>query len=551
MNYKNPILLCDYSDPDVVRVDDDFFLTASSFNFVPGLPILHSRDLLHWRLVNYAAKSIPLSGYEKVRNAKGLWAPSIRFHDGKFYIFVATPDEGIFFTSAANPFGEWSELQCVWSGRGFEDPCPLWETSANGNERLFVVHAYVKSRIGFNSKLGLLELDPKNFTAISEDKIIFDGTKTQPTIEGPKFYKRNGFYYIFAPAGGVTNGWQTVLRSKRIDGGYEEKIVLAQGKARTNGPHQGGWVTTPSGEDWFMHFQDSGIFGRIVHLQPMRWISDWPVMGNAVAFSDEKALSIVGEPVEKWKMPRIKSKLESPESPNMTENVISPCAMTALKSPSEFQFSANPSERNFATTKNSLWLTPSVCTKKIDSKKFSYEKEFSLAGEWRENERRGIIFLGNEYAALQIEKSGENEFTISYLESSGSESGDEERSENVIWSEKISRQARNDSLSQHDAFSRNDAKFVTSSEVEMSVQPECIGGANLSAFATSGRDNRHSELTLGSITLKMKFATTKDGKSGKVRFFVKGKIGGKKISFKSKPFMTTNAHWVGGRFGWF
>ena len=511
MTYKNPILLCDYSDPDVVRVGDDFFLTASSFNFVPALPVLHSRDLVHWELINYACTSILLSGYEKVQNAKGVWAPSIRFHGGRFYIFFATPDEGIFFTSATDPYGEWSELQCVWSGRGFEDPCPLWETDENGKERLFVVHAYVKSRIGFNSKLGLLELDPATFKVIGEDRFIFDGTKTQPTIEGPKFYKRNGFYYIFAPAGGVTNGWQTVLRSKRIDGGYEEKIVLAQGNSRINGPHQGGWVTTPSGEDWFIHFQDAGIFGRIVHLQPMRWIDDWCVMGNAVALSDEKAISVVGEPVEKWKVPKIEAKT---------------IRVYPRSSASEFQFSATPNERNFATTKNSLWLTPSVCTKKIDSKKFSYEKEFSLAREWRENERRGIIFLGNEYAALQVEKSGENEFTLSYLESRGSESGDAQREEKILWSEKISRRA---SLAQS----------------ETNFAPECVGGANLSALES--KKARSEER----ITFKLKFTAMRDGKSGTVRFFVSTRGFEQKISFKSAPFTTTNAHWVGGRFGWF
>ena len=125
MTYSNPILLCDYSDPDVCRVGDDFYLTASSFNFVPGLPVLHSRDLVHWKLIQYACKSLPGPGYEKVQNAKGVWAPSIRFYNGMFYVFFATPDEGIFYTSAADPKGEWSELHCVWSGRGFEDPCPF------------------------------------------------------------------------------------------------------------------------------------------------------------------------------------------------------------------------------------------------------------------------------------------------------------------------------------------------------------------------------------------------------------------------------------------
>ena len=282
MTYTNPIILCDYSDPDVIRVGDTFFMTASSFNFTPGLPILTSHDLVHWELVNYAAREIPLAGYELPQNAHGLWAPSIRYHEGEFFIFVGTPDEGLFYTRTRNPYGAWSPLTPVWRGKGFEDPCPLWDDDG----RLYVVHAYVKSRIGFNSKLGLLELDPKTMEVMGSDSgadhIIFDGTKTQPTIEGPKFYKRNGWYYIFAPAGGVTQGWQTVLRSRTITGPYEERICLAQGSSPVNGPHQGGLVDTPNGENWFIHFQDRGIFGRICHLQPLVWGSDdWPRMGSA------------------------------------------------------------------------------------------------------------------------------------------------------------------------------------------------------------------------------------------------------------------------------
>jgi len=245
--YKNPVLLCDYSDPDVIRVGDTFYLTASSFNFVPGLPLLESKNLVEWKLAGYAAKKIPLPGYGDVQNAKGIWAPALRFHAGLFYIFFATPDEGIFETHAKNFRGEWSEWNCVWSGKGFIDPCPLWDDDG----KIYVVHGYAKSRIGFNSKLGILELD-ENLKAKTEDRIIFDGTETQPTIEGPKIYKRNGFYYIFAPAGGVTRGWQTVLRSEDIFGGYEEKIVLAQGKTKINGPHQGGYVETQDGSGYFL-----------------------------------------------------------------------------------------------------------------------------------------------------------------------------------------------------------------------------------------------------------------------------------------------------------
>jgi beta-xylosidase len=112
------------------------------------------------------------------------------------------------------------------------------------------------------------------------------------TLEGPKFYKRNGWYYVFAPAGGVAPGWQSVFRAKNIRGPYEDRIVLAQGSTPVNGPHQGALLDTPSGEWWFLHFQDKEAYGRIVHLQPVQWVDDWPLMGTGVATG-----AVKGEPV--------------------------------------------------------------------------------------------------------------------------------------------------------------------------------------------------------------------------------------------------------------
>lgn len=433
--YQNPIILCDYSDPDVIRVGDIFYMVASSFNFMPGLPILTSKNLVDWELVNYACKRIPYDWYDEPQNAKGIWAPSIRFHEGKFYIFVGMPDEGLFYTETENPFGEWSELKAVWEGKGFEDPCPIWEKDEDGKEHLYLVHGYVKSRIGFNSKLGLLELDLESKKAISEDKIIFDGTKSQPTIEGPKFYKRNGYFYIFAPAGGVTEGWQTVLRSKKIDGDYEERIVLSQGNAKTNGPHQGAWVTTAKEnkegiKDWFVHFQERGVFGRIVHLQPMKWNNDdWCVMGNAVKTNAE-----CGEPVEKFEMPNCE-----------TDNAISTEKESVISSLSrnpflDFQFSANPKKEyaevfddkiklNCVASKNALWKMANVLTKKIDSENFDFECEIDFSN-LQNDSRFGMIFMGDEYKALEISKTDDNYF-YSIVESCGGEKGDDERTEKI------------------------------------------------------------------------------------------------------------------------
>lgn len=273
--FLNPILFADYSDPDVIRVGDTYYLTASSFNYTPALPILISKDLVNWHLVNYALKNINEDSYEVPRHACGVWAPAIRYHEGVFYIFYGMPDEGIYRVAAKDPLGKWDDPVLLLKGKGFIDPCPFWDEDG----RAYVVHGYARSRIGFKSFLGMFEMSWDATQKVSEDRLIYDGTKTQPTIEGPKVYKRKGYYYLFAPAGSVKTGWQTVLRSKTLRGPFEERVVMAQGTTSVNGPHQGGLVDTPYGDEWFLHFQDMGFYGRICHLQPVRWVDDWPIIG--------------------------------------------------------------------------------------------------------------------------------------------------------------------------------------------------------------------------------------------------------------------------------
>ncbi len=273
--YTNPIIDADYSDPDVVRVGDDFYLTASSFSSFPGLPVLHSNDLVNWTIVGHAVPRYPFPEFDAPQHGNGIWAPAIRYHNGEYYIVYGDADHGIFMTKARDPAGPWEPLVCMKQAKGRIDACPFWDDDGQA----YLVHAWAKSRAGFNSVLTLCRMSPDGTKLLDEGRLIFDGHENHPTIEGPKMYKRNGYYYIFAPAGGVKPGWQTVLRSKHIDGPYEDRIVLAQGPTDINGPHQGAWIETPAGESWFVHFQDRGPYGRIVHLEPMRWVDDWPVIG--------------------------------------------------------------------------------------------------------------------------------------------------------------------------------------------------------------------------------------------------------------------------------
>jgi beta-xylosidase len=275
--YTNPIIHADYSDPDVVRVREDYYMVASSFNCIPALPILHSKDLVNWTLINHALKKQPpFDFHNTARHGGGVWAPAIRFHKDAFYIYYPDPDFGIYMVKTKDPKSPWSEPILVQGGKGLIDPCPFWDDDG----KAYLAYAYAGSRAGIKSILTIREMNTEGSKLIADAVLLFDGHDGHPTVEGPKIYKKDGFYYIFAPAGGVATGWQLVLKSKNIYGPYASKIVLAQGNTAINGPHQGAWVDTPSGEDWFIHFQDKGPYGRVVHLQPMTWRNGFPVIGN-------------------------------------------------------------------------------------------------------------------------------------------------------------------------------------------------------------------------------------------------------------------------------
>lgn len=388
--YTNPIIHEDFSDPDAIRVGNFYYMTASSFTSVPGLPILRSNDLVHWQLVGYALKNnLPLNHYKKVQHGAGVWAPSIRFHDGAFYIFYSDPDFGIYVIKTKNILGDWSLPKLVLAGKGLIDPCPLWDK----NGKVYLVHAFAGSRAGIKSVLAMKELNATATEVIHEGQLIYDGHGIDPTVEGPKLYQRNGWYYVFAPAGGVATGWQIVLRSKNIYGPYERKVVLEQGASTINGPHQGAWIQTNTGQDWFIHFQDKGAYGRITHLQPMIWKHDWPIIGM-----DQNGNGI-GEPVIKYALPKVKNQF----IPFVQNEALA------------FQWQANPSTnwrlrfqnqyRHYAVLFNdsatNLWHFPAIYVQKIPAEVFTTTTKINFSS-LQLGERAGFILMGKSYAAIEL-----------------------------------------------------------------------------------------------------------------------------------------------------
>ncbi len=425
--YKNPVLYADYSDPDVIRVGEDYYMTSSSFNCIPGLQILHSKDMVNWEFIGAA---VPNALYpyddEKPEHGNRVWAPSIRHHDGFFYIFWGDPDQGAFMTKAKDVRGPWSEPVIVKAGKGIIDTTPLWDEDG----KVYMVHAYAGSRAGLKSVLAICELNSDATKAIGPSRIIFDGHIDQVTCEGPKIHKRNGYYYIFHPAGGVPTGWQTVQRSKNIYGPYETRIVMKQGKSPINGPHQGAWVDTPTGEDWFFHFTDVGAYGRLLCLEPMKWVNDWPVIGQA------KKGAEWGEPVTQYKKPNVGktypicTPVESDEFNGM---VLGP----------QWQWQANYNEKwaYFAGDKGfvrlyshpvssdykSLWDVPNLLLQKTPAPNFSATTKitFSPIGKYK-GEKTGLVVMGLDYAALTVENT-EGGLKLSQVECLKADKGNTEK----------------------------------------------------------------------------------------------------------------------------
>jgi beta-xylosidase len=411
--YRNPILHADYSDPDAIRVGDDYYLISSSFEDIPGLPILHSKDLVNWRIISHALKrQPPFEHFAVPRHGEGVWAPSLRYHKGEFYLYYPDPDFGIYLTKATKAEGPWSEPVLVEAGQGLIDPCPLWDDDG----RVYLVHAYAGSRAGIKSILVVKKLNAEGTQVTDAGVMVYDGHETDGTIEGPKFYKRGGYYYIFAPAGGVTTGWQTVLRSKNIYGPYERKEVMHQGASTTNGPHQGAWVTTQTGEDWFLHFQDKEAYGRIVHLQPMKWVANWPVIGI------DKDGDGKGEPVLRYKKPAVGKTypIETPAESDEFKGTGLGLQWQWMANPKATWSFANASDgllRLFSdklpdSAKN-LWSAPNVLLQKFPAEEFMVTTKLTFKPNTKiENEKAGLVIMGFSYAGLAIKSKKEGAYLV-------------------------------------------------------------------------------------------------------------------------------------------
>ena len=488
--YKNPVLDADYSDPDVCRVGDDYYMTSSSFACIPALQILHSKDMVNWRIIGTAIERLlPEERFSQMQHGNGVWAPSIRYHQGEFYIYYGDPDTGIYMVKSKDPAGKWDNPVLVKAAKGIIDTCPLWDEDGNA----YIVHGYAGSRAGLKSILGLIRMTPDGTQAIGESRIIFDGHIGNATIEGPKFYKRDGWYYIFAPAGGVPTGWQTVLRSKNIWGPYEWKIVMAQGNTNINGPHQGAWVDTPDGkEDWFFHFQDKEAYGGVVHLQPMKWVDGWPVIGV------DKDGDGCGSPVYSYKKPNV-GKTYSIETPAESDE------FDSLELGLQWQWQANPKPiwyfcdggnsllrlySYYTENQVNLWDVPNLLLQKFPTEDFTVTTKVSFAPSSKyTGERTGLVVMGADYAVLAIENRADGLILVQNVCRKADKKGKEEENASVKLSDntlflrvKVKKDSEKEAICSF-SYSVDGKKFISLGE-NFTAKPGKWIGAKVGLFIT-------------------------------------------------------------------
>ncbi len=262
--FKNPVIAADFPDPDVIRVGDTYYMVSTTMHHFPGATILKSKDLVNWEYCAQPLTQLSTTDRYQLLNgqnayAAGMWACSMSYNDGTFYILINGNDAGGWLLTATDPEGKWTKKQL---SRSYYDPGMLFD-----NGKVYVACG--------NTELKMCELD-KDFNFVQE-KTVFTAKEM---LEGCHLYKIGEYYYIYATYGGWPSG-QTILRSKDIFGPYEEKMLVEKYiNGKPNTVHQGALFNTPTGEWWTIMQEDLGALGRFPNLQPVKWENEWPIVGN-------------------------------------------------------------------------------------------------------------------------------------------------------------------------------------------------------------------------------------------------------------------------------
>lgn len=333
--YINPILPSDYSDLDCIRVGNDYYAVSSTFQYSPGFIILHSKDLVNWRILSHAVKDItsisPEMNWDRMnRYGRGIWAGAIRYHNKKFWIYLGDPDMGYFMSTAKKAEGPWEPLHHVLKEKGWDDCCPFWDDDGQGY--------LVGTNFSDGYKIHLFKMTPDGKELIKEsDKVIYQSRGS----EANKLYKINGTYYHFFSEVKPNGRAVMMERSKNIYGPYTEVKQLSHPQKQFNEPNQGGIVQTQKGDWYFLTHHGTGDWsGRVMSLLPVNWVNGWPILG-------EVGKDTIGRMVWSAKMPLKNSKVITPQTTDEFNKV-------AL--PPQWKWNYQPRNDKWSLTERKGWL---------------------------------------------------------------------------------------------------------------------------------------------------------------------------------------------------
>jgi beta-xylosidase len=273
--YRNPVLPGDYSDIDCIRVGADYYAISSTFQYSPGMVILHSKDLVNWRIAGHAIDDLTQIGPElnwdrMNRYGRGVWAGAIRYQDAKFWVYFGTPEEGYFMTTAKTPAGPWEPLHRMMKEPGWDDCCPFWDDDGQG----YFIGTHFKD--GY--KTWLFKLTPDGRDLVPGYRVLLNQGAGR---EANKLYKIDGTYYHFYSESSPNGRFVMMQRSKNVAGPYDEKQQLGHAQKDAREPNQGGLVKTETGDWFFLTHHGSGDWeGRCASLLPVNWTNGWPILGT-------------------------------------------------------------------------------------------------------------------------------------------------------------------------------------------------------------------------------------------------------------------------------
>jgi alpha-N-arabinofuranosidase len=335
ITYNNPILPGFYPDPSITRAGNDYYLVCSSFEYFPGVPIFHSQDLIHWTQIGHVLNRVSQLDTRKSKSSGGIFAPTIRYHDGTFYMITTEiHGKGNFYVTATDPAGPWSDPILI--PYGGIDPSLMFDEDGK-------VYVTTQQGADYDSHAIQYEIDIATGTALSEPVVIWTGDGG-PWTEGPHLYRINGMYYIMTASGGTAKEHREIIgRSASPYGPFERLPHPILTHSRTESPIQylghADLIEDQNGDWWAVFLgvrlveSKYTVLGRETFLAPVTWNEDgWPMIDN----NDD----IVGL---EMKVPRVPGSSPKPASSGRYDfdDEAFPLSLAFLRNPAEASWSLN------------------------------------------------------------------------------------------------------------------------------------------------------------------------------------------------------------------